>query len=249
MNLNQDDHIDWDEFVQAMTEKNIYRSNLNAQGYLPLIALTSYSASPAWSYAIDPEDYGSLDWGMFEDAMIIVKQFEYVASDTIANSGIVDASLLATQVFAENYDYALMEAVNPSAEDNVDFEMWVTSIAETITLNAAITDEYSEVRAFNQTESIFDTDEQFYQCDIDKDELCSPEEWSNSLIAKVKYDFYVDGSSIAVADLAADFTADEITLMDFDADDEVSVSEWFDYQTAKNEFATISEGEVTFTFD
>jgi len=162
MNLNQDDHIDWDEFVQAMTEKNIYRSNLNAQGYLPLIALTSYSASPAWYYAIDPENYGSLDWGMFEDAMIIVKQFEYVASDTIANSGIVDASLLATQVFAENYDYALMEAVNPSAEDNVDFEMWLTSIAETIYLNAAITDEYSEVRAFNQTESIFDTDEQFY---------------------------------------------------------------------------------------
>lgn len=37
--------------------------------------------------------------------------------------------------------------------------------------------------------------------------------------------------------------------MDADADGEVDRSEWFNYQTAKNEFATISEGADDFTFD
>lgn len=39
MNLNQDDHIDWDEFVQAMTENNIYLDNLDEDKLLPTSAL------------------------------------------------------------------------------------------------------------------------------------------------------------------------------------------------------------------
>jgi len=94
--------------------------------------------------------------------MIYVKQFEYVASDPIANNGIVDASNLATQVFAENYDYALMEAVDPSADDNVDFVMWVTSISKTMAMRNMVGSIIGEVRAFNQSESMFETDAEFY---------------------------------------------------------------------------------------
>lgn len=166
MNLNQDDHIDWDEFVQAMTENNIFLNYLDEDKLLPTSVLQFYSDSPEWAYVIDPSDYAQLDYEEFEQAMIYVKQFEYVASDTIANNGIVDASNLATQVFAENYDYALMEAVDPSADDNVDFLMWVTSISKTMGMRNMVGSIIGEVRAFNQSESMFETDAEFYQCDI-----------------------------------------------------------------------------------
>jgi hypothetical protein len=66
MNLNQDDHIDWDEFVQAMTENNIYLNYLDEDKLLPTSVLEFYSDSPEWAYVIDPSSYGQLDYEEFE---------------------------------------------------------------------------------------------------------------------------------------------------------------------------------------
>ena len=69
-----------------------------------------------------------MTYSHFLEISLIIKQFEFVATDTIANDGVVVAARLALQKFANRYDYTLMEAIEPTAEDNVNFAAWTDAL-------------------------------------------------------------------------------------------------------------------------
>jgi len=113
-----------------MTEYNLYSYNLS-EGEMSADPFIAYSASTSWAFIaantqFEGEPY--MGYSHFLETILIIKQFENIATDTIANGGVVDAADLAAQKYANRYDYTLMEAIDPSAEDNVDFAAWAEAL-------------------------------------------------------------------------------------------------------------------------
>ena len=71
----------------------------------------------------------------------------------------------------------------------------------------------------------------------------------SSTYAKWYYYLPEGASDVATSELTDEYTADEITVMDFDGDDKVTSDEWYDYFAALNQFETISEGEDNFDIE
>jgi hypothetical protein len=89
MNANQDEYIDYDEYVQSITELNVFWNSEDiSTGLCPTSVLNIYSTSATWENYLNPSDT-EVDFEVFQAAMLLVKQFEMVSTDTIANSGTV----------------------------------------------------------------------------------------------------------------------------------------------------------------
>jgi hypothetical protein len=115
-----------------MTEYNLFSYNL-VDGVMSAEAFAFYSTTSAWEFISSHEQFLEaplpMTYSHFLETSLIIKQFEFVATDTIANGGVVDsAAELALQKFANRYDYTLMEAIAPQAEDNVSFDEWVKAL-------------------------------------------------------------------------------------------------------------------------
>lgn len=146
--------------------------------------LYSFSASEYWITVLTNTARPSISlyYSQFIDAMTVLKQFEFVATDTIANSGVVDPTKFYLAEFADRYDYDLMELVDPTADGNVDFSAWCNAIAQLIAF-----EEIAKANYFYYNFSLEDLEEDgvtltmsedaFAACDYDEDGECENHEW------------------------------------------------------------------------
>jgi len=167
-----------------MTELTTWTFAVKEFGYASPTILYSFSASEYWITVLTNTARPSISlyYSQFIDAMTVLKQFEFVATDTIANSGVVDPTKFYLAEYADRYDYDLMELVDPTEEGNVDFSAWCNAIAQLIAFEEIAYDNYlyynfslEDLEEDGVTLTM--SEDAFAACDYDEDGECENHEW------------------------------------------------------------------------